>query len=376
MSGRVQGWCPGALRPMASGDGLVVRVRPHAGRLTAEQALALADLSLAHGSGEIDLGARAHLQLRGVTAEALPALLDGLAGLGLLDADAGTEARRNILTTPVWEGAETPAIVAAIEAGLATLPSLPAKFGFAVDTGAEAVLGRASADVRIERAEGGGLILRAEGLARGAPVTVAEAADAALGLARWFAKQRGPAKRMAELVAAGILPPVRPEAPPRIGAALSPGRTGFGLCLALPFGRMRAETLRALAVAPVRLTPWRSVLLEGAYPAPPPGTISDPGDPLLRVAACTGRPGCISAEAETRALARVLAPLVPEGACLHVSGCAKGCAHPGAATVTLTARAGRFDLIPGGRPADPPRLTGLSPEAIPDLIRGHLAPPL
>ena len=24
----IQGWCPGALRPMMSGDGLVVRVRP------------------------------------------------------------------------------------------------------------------------------------------------------------------------------------------------------------------------------------------------------------------------------------------------------------------------------------------------------------
>ena len=30
---QVQGWCPGALRPMMSGDGLVVRVRPQAGRL-------------------------------------------------------------------------------------------------------------------------------------------------------------------------------------------------------------------------------------------------------------------------------------------------------------------------------------------------------
>ncbi len=27
----VKGWCPGALRPMESGDGLVVRVRPRAG---------------------------------------------------------------------------------------------------------------------------------------------------------------------------------------------------------------------------------------------------------------------------------------------------------------------------------------------------------
>ena len=44
MSGfQVQGWCPGALRPMQSGDGLVVRVRPQAGRLTAAQAAGIAN---------------------------------------------------------------------------------------------------------------------------------------------------------------------------------------------------------------------------------------------------------------------------------------------------------------------------------------------
>ena len=30
----IKGWCPGALRPMQSGDGLVVRIRPPTGRLT------------------------------------------------------------------------------------------------------------------------------------------------------------------------------------------------------------------------------------------------------------------------------------------------------------------------------------------------------
>ncbi|WP_227650486.1 hypothetical protein, partial [Klebsiella pneumoniae] len=29
-----RGWCPGALRPMATGDGLLVRVHPPAGRLS------------------------------------------------------------------------------------------------------------------------------------------------------------------------------------------------------------------------------------------------------------------------------------------------------------------------------------------------------
>ena len=47
---------------------------------------------------------------------------------------------------------------------------------------------------------------------------------------------------------------------------------------------------------------------------------------MLRVIACTGAPGCLQAHAATRPLARALAPKLTET--LHVSGCAKGCAHP------------------------------------------------
>ena len=46
---QIKGWCPGALRPMESGDGLVVRVRVPGGRLTAHQAQSLAALAATHG---------------------------------------------------------------------------------------------------------------------------------------------------------------------------------------------------------------------------------------------------------------------------------------------------------------------------------------
>ncbi|MEO6855833.1 MAG: hypothetical protein ABI410_07150, partial [Rhodoferax sp.] len=66
---QTQGWCPGALRPMLSGDGLVVRVRPYAGRLTPAQAAGIAALARQHGNGMLDLTSRANLQLRGVHPE-------------------------------------------------------------------------------------------------------------------------------------------------------------------------------------------------------------------------------------------------------------------------------------------------------------------
>ena len=65
----VKGWCPSALRPMLSGDGLVVRLRPRGGRLSSAQAAGIAELSARHGNGLIDLTGRANLQIRGVREE-------------------------------------------------------------------------------------------------------------------------------------------------------------------------------------------------------------------------------------------------------------------------------------------------------------------
>ncbi len=41
-----KGWCPGALRPMETGDGLLARVRAPRGRLSLDQAAALADAAI------------------------------------------------------------------------------------------------------------------------------------------------------------------------------------------------------------------------------------------------------------------------------------------------------------------------------------------
>jgi sulfite reductase beta subunit-like hemoprotein len=150
----VKGWCPGALRPMLSGDGLVVRVRPFLGRLRRAQADGLATLAAAHGNGLIDLSSRGNLQLRGVREDSFAPLLEGLRGLNLLDDTAEAESRRNILVMPFWQsGDETECLAAALTDALihAEDLALPAKFGFAVDTGAAPLLQRDSADIRLER---------------------------------------------------------------------------------------------------------------------------------------------------------------------------------------------------------------------------------
>jgi precorrin-3B synthase len=126
---------------------------------------------------------------------------------------------------------------------------------------------------------------------------------------------------------------------------------------------MQRATLKFLGerAAGLRLTPWRMILIEGLREMPAhDGIVADAGDPLLRIAACTGAPACEAAHAETRALAAALAPHLPAAARLHVSGCAKGCAHRGLSDVTLVATADGFDLIRKGTTRDAPTLGGLS----------------
>ena len=114
---RIKGWCPGALRPMESGDGWVVRLRAHGGRLTQHQAAGIAAAAQAHGNGLIDLTGRANLQLRGVTPDSHGPLIADLRALGLIDTDIAAETRRNIIVTP-FARAKTDALADKVSAVL------------------------------------------------------------------------------------------------------------------------------------------------------------------------------------------------------------------------------------------------------------------
>jgi len=344
MSGfAIKGWCPSALQPMLSGDGLVLRIRPRCGRLSAAQAFGIAELAGTYGNGLIDLTGRANLQIRGVREEACDALAAALAKLGLIDTDGASEAQRNLLVAPFWsEGDDTQWLATALEQALAATPlGLPQKFGFAVDCGSERVLAQAAADIRIERAAKGGLIVRADGASEGRAVAREQAVPTALSLAKWFATSGGISDgrgRMAQHIRAGA------ELPRALAGGAKP----------------------AVVMAPPKpgphLTPWRMILVEGLREEPLHDLlVTRVNDPLLRVTACTGAPGCLEARAETRRLAAALAPHVPLGSHLHVSGCAKGCARPGSSNLTLVGTSNGFDLVRDGSARDVPATCGLDP---------------
>lgn len=357
---RVRGWCPDAWRPMASGDGLLVRVKPQFGRLTRDQMLGLFEAATLYGNGLIDLTSRANLQLRGVSEAGWPALLERLIGIGLVDADPVREQRRNVLLAPDWQaGDDTHRIATDLLARLDEFPALPGKMGFVIDAGPAPLLGDAPGDFRIERGAGSGLILRADGRAGGAPLVPGAEATALVRLAHWFVESGGTAAgRMARHTASP--PPWATEIdipmPPACPVAAGPCATGVA------FGQLDAAAMAMLVAVPleaVRITPWRMLLIEGAQ-------VALSSDPLHAVDACVGAPACPQASIETRDLARRLAPRIAGR--LHVSGCAKGCARARAADVVVTGREGLLDLAFDARADAPPVHAGLTSAALLSLF--------
>ncbi len=383
----IKGWCPGALRPMASGDGLLLRAKTIGPRLSAAQAREIAAISADCGNGLIDLSQRAQLQLRGVREETFTQALRRLDALGLLAPDPVSESILNVLAAPLSEAED---VTGALGRGLiadAALRALPGKFLFLVDDGAALGLADVAADIRIELS-GTGAALRLDGAPeRAALVPRNASAQAALALARAFVDlRRGDfeLRRMRALVAAigadALFAQAGIEAAPyRAETRAAQERDIFGAQAAAgvnfagvgaPFGRFHAQDLARLAElaescgqGALRLTPWRAILLPAdarddaerivAAAAREVGLIISPQDPRLAVVACPGAPACPQAKGETRGDLALLAPLARKlaasGVGLHISGCAKGCARPRATAATLIPHDGGFDLVLNGR---------------------------
>ncbi|MDG3442647.1 precorrin-3B synthase [Nitrospirillum amazonense] len=398
---RVRGACPGALVPMAVADGLLVRLRIPGGRLPGPMAAAICGLAERHGNGLVDLSQRANLQIRGVTEAALPALTDALRELGLVNGDPAAERVRNVLCSPTCglDPACTPVrpLAQALDAALADSPdlwaALPAKFSFVLNGGGQAPLADTVADIRFDALPDTGLFRVAVGgdQTGATPLGVCTAdavVDTALTLARAYVRlSNGRYRRLAALVAAegtAGLATLVALAPMPVSIGL-PGlsleqvlgaHTGW-VGLGFAFGGMSVQWLALVAhmTPALRLTPWRAVLLEGdridTDAVRALGGILAPDDPRLMLSACSGRGACDSglthARGDALALARVAPRLLARGH-IHVSACAKGCAHPAPALVTLTARGDQaYDvglLAPAGgaaqwRGVTPARATSL-----------------
>ncbi|WP_035580013.1 MULTISPECIES: cobalamin biosynthesis protein CobG [unclassified Halomonas] len=379
-SPRIKGWCPGAWRPMATGDGLLVRVRPPLGQLSREQVLALCEAAETYGSGLIELTSRANLQLRGVTDESWSPLMGFLVEHQLVSDDPEAERQPQLMLAPAWQkGDDTHTIARLLQARGSELAAMPGKVGIAIDAGKAPVLGDSAADFRIERSTEGGLMVRPDGYAQGTEVNNTEAAvEQLIRLTHWFVDTGGwESGRMRRHTAP--LPDWAPAdtAPAPPGEKLALGEHSEGIVIGLPFGRVAADTLREAvfpasgsqaSISAVQVTPWRRLLLQDCDTLPAiDGLIRHNSDPRLAMDACPGAPYCEQASVATQPLAEKLSGLLETS--VHISGCAKGCARRTPADVCLVGQAGRFNVVVNGAADSTPIKTGLTESEVVGFLR-------
>jgi precorrin-3B synthase len=371
---------------METGDGFLVRLRFSRGVVIGEHCIAIGQFARRFGNGLIDLSQRGNLQLRGISANALPALTSALYEAGLLSSDLAGNVERDFITPPLAgidpsAGFDASALIRELEMRCADAPelrNLPDKFCFLVDDGGRLGLDDVAADIRLISFDGCVLVSIASGPGLATPIALVklyEAPEAAVALACAFLRLCGKAsaRRMDQLVqtigvveiasAAGFAVdgslPLRPHRVTDVQDVIGV-HDGF-IGIAAPYGRLHANQMDVLASwAPhsLRLTPWRSVLLPGAdalalKSLERAGLIVSPDDARLAIVACPGQPACGSAQIDTRLAAETLAPLArayaPKGVTLHISGCSKGCARAAPTALTLVGRDGSFDMIFDGK---------------------------
>jgi len=364
--------CPGLSTPMPTGDGLLVRLMPTE-RVALDAFAALCKAARHHGNGTIEVTARGSLQVRGLTPRSAPLFADDIAALQI--AADGVPVIANPLAA---DDEKVDGLAAALRRAIADARmKLAPKVSLTVDSGGALHLDAVTADIRlraIETEEGpqihialGGDAFTATPLGSTAPDT---AADVVVLLLHVIATHSG--GRAADILrgegidvfraAVGNRLHPAPRLPARLPAepvgryALRDGSLALGVALA--FGHAEADTLSELAHVAVahgarwvRPAPGRALLFGGLSDAAADAVadvasrlafVVRADDPRRRIAACPGAPACASGLIPARALAAEIArQLQPsrDGISIHVSGCAKGCAHPAPCALTIVGTA-------------------------------------
>jgi precorrin-3B synthase len=410
-----RGICPSLSAPMQTGDGLLVRLQPVSQGLTARQLIGLCDSAERHGNGLIEVTGRGNLQIRGLTALSVDLLaadvnrLDIVVKTGVpveIPPLAGLDPDEIADPRPLAEAIRS----AIADAGLSR--RLGPKVSVVVDGGGRFGLAAVAADVRLHAfARKGRPLWRLAlaGDARMASPLGATSFEGAVGFVMDLLSDiaaRGPQARGRDLlpnaddvkrIEPGRLDPRPEQTPPIQGRSqhidlgqpipLDDGR--IALAVALPFGSARAKTIaewtrtvEGLGVDELRLAPGRMIIAicnvgatVGAIreKARALGLVTEPGDPRLHISACAGKPACASGHIETRRLASEIGAqqsgLIAHAGHIHISGCAKGCAHPAPAAITLVGDENGVGLVVNGTARQKPLAYTQADRLIPSLQR-------
>ena len=369
-----RGTCPGLSAPMLTGDGLLARFLP-AAPIPLRVLARLCAAARAHGNGTMEISARGSVQIRGLTADSASLLADAISALGIEVAE-GVPVLADPLPDDPAALVDAHALTAELRQALAASGlRLAPKVSVIVDGGGRLRLDALAADIRVRAvatANGPLLHVAVAGDAATAQqlgaVAPHETCDAVLRLLRVISSY-GPEARAADVLRSegiaalrdAIPSPIALEPPPPL--ALSTTMVGahclkdnlYALGVALAFGQVEAHTLgalteiaraqgalwarpvpdRVLLLGPIKRTAIKTMRDEARRL----GFAVDPGDPRRRIAACPGAPACMHGLIAARALAAEVARAAAlpdgDGIALHVSGCAKGCAHPASAPLTI-----------------------------------------
>jgi precorrin-3B synthase len=361
---------------METGDGLLVRLLPVA-PIPLDAFIGLCEAARTHGNGTMEISARGSLQVRGLTPLSAPRFAGAVAALAI-DLCEGVSILADPLPDDPAALIDANSIAAALRRAVAGAGlSLAPKVSVVVDGGGRLSLDALFADIRLRAmatTEGPRFQLALAGEAASAtPLgTIAQdqSVDAVLALLTLIAA-RGPEARAADMLGARAsrsgngTAPIRPRSDAIGRHALKDAV--FALGVGLAFGHAQAETLAELArmaktngAGWARPAPGRALLLgplnqanamAATREAEKLGFIVEAADPRRRIAACPGAPACAHGLIAARALAAEIArhvPLSGDGIAIHISGCAKGCAHQKSAPLTIVGTAQGCGIVRNG----------------------------
>lgn len=410
-----RGACPGLSAPMPTGDGLLVRLMP-VGTIALMTFTELCRAARLHGNGVIEVTARGSIQVRGLSSSSAPRFAADVAALGIAAADGIPVLSNALAGLDPEEVLDAGALAADLRLALARrslAARLCAKVSIAVDGGSAVNLEGLSADVYL-RAEAmdGRPVLRVSIGGDGASavelgvVAAAHGTEAAVRLLEVVSRHGRHVRARDILIAetpslfrSAIDDLVLSNSPPRpaygsrdaIGAhrlrdgSLACGiGVAFGHSDATAFERLTetasdagATGLRAAAnrtLMFIELTQDAANLFFEASDRL--GFIVRADDPRRHVVACAGAPVCASAHIASRAIGPLVAAsaatLIDGSFKIHVSGCAKGCAHAASAELTIVGTPDGCALIADGSARDAP-FAVMPANDVPSAIAGALA---
>lgn len=365
-----RGACPTLDEPMQTGDGLLARIRVAGGRIDPVRLEHLAALCGNYGNGVIEITARGNLQVRGLDEAAVPDFARDVRQLITVETGLVVETPPLAGDDPL-EFVDPRPLAAAIKKLSGPFASrLGPKVAVIVDGNGQIGLGALKADLRLVAVSSDRWLLSVGAILIG---TTSEPLDCArIVLAALTAL--GPEARAGDIdmlalvaVLGDLVAPSAPVSQPTnspIGRFILSANSATGL--GLPFGSIEWQSIGALAdgawrfgITEFRLAPHHGLLAVGASgdlndEVAEIGFITHPGDPRTRISACIGSDGCASGHIPARTVAARLASGLAPQTHLHVSGCAKGCAHPRQAAVTLVGRPDGYGLVIDGLAGDTP----------------------